>query len=189
VNQAELIDDVVDEATTRYTIGRLWRRLRLRTSKQRIRELRRMGVKIGHSCQIVTMQFSTEPYLVEIGDNVVIAGGVEFITHEGFARMIRHKYPGIQVFGRIRIGSGTMIGLNCIILPGVEIGRECLIGAGSVVRGKIPDNSLVIGNPAKVVGKASLLLAKLARSPHRLDVYNNAPAERRRKIEEHFHIA
>jgi acetyltransferase-like isoleucine patch superfamily enzyme len=188
VNRAERDDDVTEKAMAQYLIGRLWRRFRLRTSTQRIRELRRMGVKIGDSCQIVTMHFSTEPYLVEIGDHVVIAGGVQFITHEGFARMIRHKYPGIQVFGRIRIGSGTMIGLNCILLPGVEIGRECLIGAGSVVRGKIPDNSLVVGNPAKVVGKASLLLAKLAKSPNRLDVYDAPSAERRRKIEEHFHI-
>jgi acetyltransferase-like isoleucine patch superfamily enzyme len=189
VDQAYLDEDAVYESAWRRPV--LWgllRKLRTRTNAQRIRELRRMGVKIGESCRIVTLQFSTEPYLVEIGDNVVIAGGVQLITHEGFARMIRYKYPGIQVFGRIRIGSGTMIGLNSILLPGVEIGRNCLIGAGSVVRGTIPDNSLVVGNPGKVVGRASLMLAKLASSPQRLDLFNASSPERRRRIEEHFHL-
>jgi acetyltransferase-like isoleucine patch superfamily enzyme len=188
VDQAYLEEDAIYEGAKRRTVlGRLLRRLRTRTNEQRIRELRRMGVKIGESCRIVTMEFSTEPYLIEIGDNVVIAGGVQFITHEGFARMIRYKYPGIQVFGRIRVGSGTMIGLNSMLLPGVEIGRNCLIGAGSVVRGTIPDNSLVAGNPGRVVGKASLMLAKLASSRHRLDLFNASSPERRRRIEEHFH--
>ena len=49
----------------------LWRLLRqrwVRTNEHRIVELRRRGVRIGHSCTIYTMQFSTEPYLIEIGD-------------------------------------------------------------------------------------------------------------------------
>ncbi len=170
----------------------LWRLLRqrlIRTNEQRIAELRRRGVRIGNSCTIYTMQFSTEPYLIEIGDNVAIANGVQFITHHGAAATIRHKYSGAQIFGTIRVGSGTLIGINSILLPGVEIGRDCIVGAGSVVRGFIPHNSLVVGNPAKVVGRASLVLTLLEKSPDRLDLFNVSPAERRRKIEEHFHIA
>ena len=158
------------------------------TSDLRIEELRRRGVKIGNSCLIYTMEFSTEPYLIEIGDHVAIAGGVQFITHNGLAAMLRHKHPDIQVFGRIRVGSGTFIGLNSILLPGVEIGRDCIVGAGSVVRGAIPDASVVLGNPAMVVGKASVKLAALETSPHRLDVFNASPEERRRRIEELFHL-
>ncbi len=169
-------------------LWRMFRKRRFRTNEERIAELRRQGVRIGDSCTIFSMLFSTEPYLIEIGDNVAIASGVQFITHDGVATMIRHKHPGIQVFGRIRVGSGTAIGINSILLPGVEIGRDCVIGAGSVVRGRVPDNSLVVGNPAKVAGRASLALAKLAKSPHRLDVYDASPEERRRKIEEHFQL-
>ena len=165
---------------------RLLRRIWIRTNEQRIEELRRWGVKIGDSYFIHTMLFSTEPYLIEIGDGVAIASGVQFITHDGIAAVLRHKHPGLQVFGRIRVGSGTLIGINSILLPGAKIGRDCIIGAGSVVRGFIPDNSLVVGNPGRIVGRASLLLAKLAKSPHRLDVFNVSPAERRRRIEEHF---
>jgi len=57
-----------------------------------------------------------------------------------------------------------------------------------VIRAAIPDDSVVVGNPAMVVGKASVMLAALAASPHRLDVLNASPAERRRRIEEHFHL-
>lgn len=169
-------------------LSRLFRKRRYQTNEERIAELRRRGVRIGNSCTILSTLFSTEPYLIEIGDNVAISSGVQFITHHGLAAMIRHQHPGIQVFGRIRVGSGTGIGINAILLPGAEIGRDCLIGAGSVVRGRIPDNSLVVGNPAKVVGRASLVFAKLAKSPHRLDVYDASPDERRRKIEEHFQL-
>ena len=170
----------------------LWQLLRqrgIRTNDQRIAELRRRGVRIGNSCLIYTMQFSTEPYLIEIGDRVAIAGGVQFITHHGFAAMIRHEHPGVQIFGRIRVGSDTAIGINSIVLPGAEIGKNCIVGAGSVVRGTVPDNSLVVGNPAKVVGRASLVRTLLEKSPDRLDLFNVSPAERRRRVEEHFHIA
>jgi acetyltransferase-like isoleucine patch superfamily enzyme len=170
----------------------LWRLLRqraIRTNEQRIAELRRRGVKIGDSCLIYSMNFSTEPYLIEIGDNVGIASGVQFITHHGIATMIRREHPEAQIFGRIRVGSDSGIGINAIILPGVEIGKGCIIGAGAVVRGAIPDNSLVVGNPGKVVGRASLIRTLLTSSPDRLDVFNASPAERRRRIEEHFHLA
>ena len=43
--------------------------------------------------------------------------------------------------------------MNCLILPKTKIGNNCVVGAGSVVRGTIPDNSVVIGNPAKVIMK------------------------------------
>jgi carbonic anhydrase/acetyltransferase-like protein (isoleucine patch superfamily) len=82
-----------------------------------------------------------------------------------------------------------VIGIDAILLPGTEIGKDCIVGARAVVRGTIPDNSLVVGNPAKVVGRASLVRTRLEKSPHRLDVFNVSPAERRRRIEEHFHIA
>ena len=134
------------------------------------------------------MQFSTEPYLIEIGDNVAIANGVQFVTHDGLANVVHLEQPELQVFGRIRVGSGCAIGINSILLPGTEIGRDCIVGAGTVVRGCIPENSLVIGNPGKVVGRASLLRKKLLSHPNRLDVFNTSPQERRRRIEEHFQL-
>lgn len=52
-----------------------------------------------------------------------------------------------------RVGDNTLIGMGAIVLTGAEIGRDCLVGAGALVTGKmrIPDGSLVLGNPARVV--------------------------------------
>ena len=52
-----------------------------------------------------------------------------------------------------RVGDNTLIGMGAIILTGAEIGRDCLVGAGALVTGKmrVPDGSLVLGNPAKVI--------------------------------------
>ena len=52
----------------------------------------------------------------------------------------------------IKVGKDSFVGARATLLPGTEIGENCIIGAGSVVKGKIPDNSIVIGNPARVIG-------------------------------------
>jgi acetyltransferase-like isoleucine patch superfamily enzyme len=59
----------------------------------------------------------------------------------------------------IRIGSGTWIGERVAVLRGSNIGRSCVIGANSVVRGEIPDHSVAVGAPARVVGSTSERLA------------------------------
>ena len=51
----------------------------------------------------------------------------------------------------IKIGNHTFIGAKAILLPGTQIGDNCIIGAGTVVKGTIPNNSVVVGNPAKIV--------------------------------------
>jgi acetyltransferase-like isoleucine patch superfamily enzyme len=57
----------------------------------------------------------------------------------------------LMVHGAIEIGAQTWIGNNVVILGGVSIGRHCVIGAGSIVTKDIPDYSLAVGNPAKVI--------------------------------------
>ena len=131
-------------------------RLRSGNNTNRITYLREKGVKIGKDCLIFSIDFSTEPYLIEIGNHVVVSPGTTFITHDGSVWLFRDKHPNITVFGKISIGNNSFIGINCIILPGTEIGSNCIIGAGSVVRGKIPDKSVVMGNPAKVVMKTNI---------------------------------
>ena len=53
----------------------------------------------------------------------------------------------------VRIGRGTGIGERVSILPGSNIGKHCIIGSNSVVKGEIPDNSMVSGNPARIIGR------------------------------------
>ena len=55
----------------------------------------------------------------------------------------------------ITIGKNVFIGARSVILPGTEIGDNCIIGSGAVLKGKIPSNSIVVGNPAKVIAKTN----------------------------------
>lgn len=151
-----------------------------------VRRLRARGVRIGEGCLIRTENFSSEPYLVEIGDNVGISPGTHFITHDGSVMLARARDLGPLILGRIIVGSNTFIGLNCLILPGTVIGRDCIVGAGSVVRGAIPDGSVVMGNPARVVMSVKMAEQLASRQRHRLDVSYLPPAERERRIREHF---
>ncbi|MCF6242208.1 MAG: acyltransferase [Bacteroidales bacterium] len=163
-------------------------KLKGRDNEFRIRYLRRKGVKIGDDCLIFTINFSTEPYLIKIGNHVVVSPGVTFITHDGSVWLFRDKYPNITVFGNITVGNNTFIGINCIILPGTEIGENCIIGAGSVVRGKIPDNSVVMGNPAKVVMKTEIAEKFLVNNKNRVDTKHMSPQERKMALLKHFGV-
>ena len=156
------------------------------SDEQMCQFLRSHGVTIGQRCRIYTTHFSTEPYLVTLGDDVGISGGVKIITHNGAARLLKHIRPDIQALGKVVIGNNTFIGENAIILPGTSIGDNCIIGAGAVVHGKIPDNSLVVGNPGKIVGRASTYLELLLNHPDTIDTFSMEPNARRRFISEHF---
>ncbi|HWF45873.1 MAG TPA: acyltransferase [Bryobacteraceae bacterium] len=158
-------------------------------SERRVSGLRRRGARIGEECLICTSHFSTEPYLIEIGNRVAIAAGTKFVTHDGLAHLLRRRDPEIQIFGRIRVGSGTFIGLDCIILPGITIGENCIIGAASVVTHDIPDDSLACGNPARIIGTASAKLRELEASPNLLRTYRMSEAERKRVVRKHFGLA
>ncbi len=114
---------------------------------------RHIGVKIGKGCFIATKSFTTEPYLIEIGNYVRVAPRTAFFTHGG-VWSIRKRYndPNIDTFGKIRIGDYSYIGDNCMIMPGVTIGENCIVGGGSVVTKSVPDGVMVAGNPARFIG-------------------------------------
>jgi len=150
----------------------------------RVHLLRKRGVKIGENCRISNIKYSTEPYLVEIGDHVAIASRTEFITHDGGVWVFRHEQTEIDLFGKIKIGNNTFIGVGCIIMPNTTIGNNCVIGAGSVVRGVIPDNSVVIGNPAKVIMKTSIYKRLVEFNPYKMDGLNLTYKEKRKAITE-----
>lgn len=112
-------------------------------------------MKIGKNCIIdKTAEFGTEPYLISMGDNVRITKGVRFITHD--RSLWVPKNLGLvdkkaDFFGKIVIGNNVNIGWDAIIMPGVQIGDNCIIAAGAIVTKNIPDNSVAVGMPAKVL--------------------------------------
>jgi carbonic anhydrase/acetyltransferase-like protein (isoleucine patch superfamily) len=114
-----------------------------------VRAARLQGMKVGSDCRIYLFSLGSEPFLIEVGDRVTITAGVRLLTHDGATSLVRDAHGRRQRFGRITIGDDVFIGSNSIILPGVTIGSRVVIGAGSVVTRDVPDNSVVVGNPAK----------------------------------------
>ena len=120
-------------------------------SQIRCYQLRRIGMAIGENTLLFSDNLeTTEPYLVSIGDNVIIAAGVRFATHDASAC---YYIPGASdLYGRIIIGNNCFIGMGSLILPGVTLADNCIVGAGSVVTKSFPDpGSVIAGNPAKKV--------------------------------------
>ena len=105
-----------------------------------------------------TTTFDSKDYsIIHISDKVVISGDVRFLTHDyslsrGFAALGIDLEKEVYTLRDIYVGENCFIGTKSIIMPGTRIGKNCIVGAGSVVRGTIPDNSIVIGNPAQVIG-------------------------------------
>jgi len=121
---------------------------------------RHIGVKIGKDCCIATRFFSSEPYLIEIGDHVQITDDVVFLTHSG-GWIFRKENPTLDSFGKIKVGNNVYIGNRAIILPGVHIGNNVIIGAGAVVTKSIEDGMVVAGNPAKPIKSIKEVEAKM----------------------------
>jgi len=159
----------------------------LASNRQRIAWLRQDGMKIGEDCWIQTPYFSTEPYLIEIGNHVVISSGCEFITHDASGWIFPDR-TDLGLYGRIRVGNNCFFGLKALVLPGTTIGDNCVIGAGAVVRGPIPDDSVVFGNPAEVVMKTSLMKKLILHHPGRLDTFGMSTRERKEALLRHFRL-
>jgi galactoside O-acetyltransferase len=87
---------------------------------------------------------------IYIGDNVLIAPNVT-ISPTGHPVHPDLRRGGSQFSIPIRIGDDVWIGSNVVILPGVTIGKNSVIGAGSVVSKDVPENVVAVGNPCRVL--------------------------------------
>lgn len=107
----------------------------------------------------------TDYGLIEIHEGVTISSYVRVLTHDWslhtVAKAVGHfAQPAIGRITGVSIGPYSFVGTGTIIMPGTKIGRGCIIGAGTVVRGAIPDYSLVIGSPGRIVGDTRSHLLK-----------------------------
>lgn len=88
---------------------------------------------------------------IRIGKNCVIAAGVNIIDSNGHELLSPNRTTGRDRPEPIEIGQNVWIGINAIVLKGTRVGNNSVIGANSVVSGSFPENSLIVGNPARLV--------------------------------------
>ncbi|CAM1355375.1 acyltransferase [Tenacibaculum halocynthiae] len=110
------------------------------------------GVKVGSNCRIYSHRFGSEPWLIEIGNNVTVTSNVTLLTHDGGNWLIRDEKGRRYLYKKVIIKDNVFIGVNSIIMPGVIIESNVIVAAGSVVTKSIPSGVIVGGNPAKIIG-------------------------------------
>jgi len=112
---------------------------------------KRIGVSIGENCRFVgDVTFSSEPYLVSLGNHVSITNS-DFITHDGAVWVYRDNNPEIDLLGQIKVGSNVFIGAKCTILPNTIIEDDVIVGAGSIVKGRLIRGHVYAGVPVKKI--------------------------------------
>lgn len=114
-----------------------------------LEQLIKMGLSVGKEFN-PQLGVSLDPshcWLISIGDNVTMAPHVQVFAHD--AGTCAHL--GYARLGRVDIGNRVFIGASTVILPGVSIGDDCIIGAGSVVSKSIPSGTVYAGNPARMI--------------------------------------
>ena len=125
----------------------------------RVLRARKMGMKVVERCRLYSLQIASEAELVEFGDDVIVSGEVMFVTHDGSIYTALDKFPDANGhYGRIRIGNGCFLGMRSTILPGVELGDNCVVAAGATVMDSFPANSVIAGNPATYVCSTSIYM-------------------------------
>lgn len=124
----------------------------------RLEDLISRGLKVGEN-------FSMQPecfidyshcWLITIGNNVIFAPRVQLIAHDGSTRAFLNTVR----IGTINIGDNVFLGNGVIVLPGVTIGDNCIVAAGSVVTKNVPSGSVYGGNPAKFICDTSSFIER-----------------------------
>lgn len=130
-----------------------------------IKNLQRQGVDIADDViPFGTNNISidlTRPSLIHIGSKTFLHNGFKVLTHDYCTYTFINKYKEfIPSSGKVFIGENVWFGENVTVLKGTHIGNNCIIGINSVVMGKIPDNSVAAGCPAKVICSLDEYFAK-----------------------------
>ncbi len=116
---------------------------------QSVQKLKKRGLKIGQNVTIMG-EVIIDPshcWHIDIGNNVIIAPRVHILAHDASTKIFLN-YTRVA---NVKVGNNVFIGAGTIILPGVKIGDNVVIGAGSIVKHNISNNSVAVGNPAKVI--------------------------------------
>ena len=152
-----------------YSLISILRPLKVRWATQvKLYYLKKWGANFKGTPQYISSYCDldgTDYSLFTFGEGVTISSYVRLLTHDwspytvGKALGITTDSP-LGKIEPIEIGEYSFVGTGSIVMPGTTIGVGCIVGAGTVVRGKIPDYSIVIGSPCAVVGDVRNHIAK-----------------------------
>lgn len=138
---------------------------------------KKIGVRINPTVHLYgNIHWGSEPWIIELGNNIYLTDDVSFITHDGGYYLFRDEIPDIEITKPIVVKNNVFIGVGSVILPGVTIGNNVVIGAHSVVTKDVPDNSVVGGNPARILRSIDEYKAKLIKES--LHVGHLSPREK-----------
>jgi maltose O-acetyltransferase len=145
--------------TSRLPGARLWRKaLRRVRGWPDIEGLERAGLQLGRNV-FVAGGAQIDPdfaWLIRIGDDTVISLGVLVLAHDASTR----RHTGYTRLAAVDIGARVFIGARSVILPGVTIGDDAIVGAGSIVRHDVEPGVVVAGNPARVIATTKSYVAR-----------------------------
>ena len=120
--------------------------------------LKKLGVNIIGTPKYIEDNVYIDPTdysLLTTCDGVTISRNVTFLVHDYSISRVFMEHDddvtGAGIFKPIMLSEGCFIGAESIILPGTVVGKNSIIGAGSIVKGNIPENVVAAGNPAKVI--------------------------------------
>ncbi len=108
-----------------------------------------MGMKVGSNFkrQEGVILDPSHCWLIDIGNDVTLAPRVHILAHDASTK----EFLGYTKIGRVNIGNKVFVGASTVVLPGVTIGENVIIGANSTVTKDIPANSVAVGSPARVI--------------------------------------
>ncbi|EHQ91831.1 acyltransferase [Desulfosporosinus youngiae] len=141
-------------------IKRYWLMVRMafiRSGFRRAEFARRKGIynAIGENVMIQSRKIPLYSRLIRFHNNIMVASNVTFLTHDVTHNMLNKAFPDnkfTEKIGCIEIMDNVFIGANSTILYNIRIGPDAIVAAGSVVTKDVPENTVVGGNPARVIG-------------------------------------
>lgn len=140
--------------------------------------MKRRGLKVGKNFVLAGSYLDLRfLHLITMGDDVRLSKNT-LLAHD--ASM--NASLGYSRIGKITIGNRVFIGYETIILPGVTIGDDVIIGAGSVVTHDIPSRSIAMGNPAKVTGTLDDFLKRKKKEIEMYPVFKLYYPKRNKKV-------
>ena len=126
------------------------------------------NISVGQNLHII----SFENTLI-IGSNTTISGNV-FISNmdHNYTEINKHILEQNYIYKKTIVGSNCFLGYGVCIQAGTVLGEQCIVGANSVVRGIIPDFSVIVGNPAKIIKRYHSEKKKLGKNRRKRKFYN-----------------